>query len=126
MTNFSIENLKKEIEGFRREIRAEKIGRVVEIGDGIARIYGLAEVGANEMLEFDSSGSTVSGIAFNLEEDTVGAIILGDYTNIKEGDAVRPTGRVLSVRVGEEPDFPSLCERCVAALQAMQIPNPKS
>ncbi|KKU05763.1 MAG: ATP synthase subunit alpha [Parcubacteria group bacterium GW2011_GWA2_45_30] len=102
MTNFSIENLKKEIEGFRREIRAEKIGRVVEIGDGIARIYGLAEVGANEMLEFDSSGSTVSGIAFNLEEDTVGAIILGDYTNIKEGDAVRPTGRVLSVRVGEE------------------------
>ncbi|MBI2121604.1 MAG: F0F1 ATP synthase subunit alpha [Candidatus Sungbacteria bacterium] len=102
MTNFSIENLKKEIEGFRREIRAEKIGRVVEIGDGIARIYGLAEVGANEMLEFESGGGSVSGIAFNLEEDTVGAIILGDYTNIKEGDAVRSTGRVLSVRVGEE------------------------
>lgn len=116
MSNFAIENLKNEIEGFRREIRAEKIGRVIEIGDGIARIYGLAEVGANEMLEFDpSTGSTgspqassrhdhgsVSGIAFNLEEDTVGAIILGDYTNIKEGDAVRPTGRVLSVRVGEE------------------------
>ena len=101
-----IENLKKEIEGFKKEIKAEKIGRVLEVGDGIARISGLSEVGANEMLEFDpSTGSgqgVISGLAFNLEEDTVGAIILGDYTRIKEGDAVKPTGRVLSIRVGEE------------------------
>ena len=97
-----IENLKKEIEGFKKEIKAEKIGRVLEVGDGIARISGLAEVGANEMLEFDSGTGSISALAFNLEEDTVGAIILGDYTKIKEGDTVKPTGRVLSIRVGEE------------------------
>ena len=97
-----IENLKKEIEGFKQEIKAEKIGQVLEVGDGIARVSGLAEVGANEMLEFDVEGGYVAGLAFNLEEDTVGAIILGDYTGIKEGNMVKPTGRVLSIRVGEE------------------------
>ncbi len=102
MTLPFIENLKREIEGFKQEIRAEKIGRVLEIGDGIARISGLAKVGANEMLDFEAGGNPVSGIAFNLEEDTVGAIILGDYTRVKEGTVVRPTGRVLSIRAGKE------------------------
>lgn len=97
-----VENLKKEIEGLKRDIKAEKIGHVLEVGDGIAKISGLGGVGAQEMLEFDTEGGAVSGIAFNLEEDAVGAIILGDYLKIKEGGVVKPTGRVLSVRVGEE------------------------
>src|SRR3989344_5425819 len=101
--DFIVENLRKEIEGFKREIKAEKIGRVLEVGDGIAKIYGLGEIASQEMLEFSASnGETISGIAFNLEEDTVGAIILGDYTKVKEGDVVKPTGRVLSIRVGGE------------------------
>lgn len=97
-----IENLKKEIEGFRREIKAEKIGHVADVGDGIARLYGLSEVASQEMVEFETNEGTVSGIAFNLEEDSVGAIILGDYTKIKEGQIVRQTGRVLSAQVGDE------------------------
>ena len=101
--DFIVENLRKEIEGFKQEIKAEKIGRVLEVGDGIAKIYGLGEVASQEMLEFSASnGETISGIAFNLEEDSVGAIILGDYKKIKEGDVVKPTGRVLSIRVGGE------------------------
>ena len=102
MANLLIEKLKEEIEGFKKEIKAEKIGRVLEVGDGIAKITGLSEVSSQEMLEFDTSAGPVSGIAFNLEESTVGAIILGDYLKIKEGDVVRNKGRVLSIRVGEE------------------------
>ena len=102
MSSDIIQLLKSEIESFRREIKAEKIGRVIEAGDGIARISGLSGVASQEMLEFEVEGSTVSGIAFNLEEDSVGAIILGDANRIKEGAEVRPTGRVLSVRIGEE------------------------
>ncbi len=110
MPDYILENLKKEIEGFKREIKAEKIGHVLEVGDGIAKIYGLAGAASQEMLEFSASGGSASGgdtgpvqgIAFNLEEDTIGAIILGDYLKVKEGDVVKPTGRVLSVRVGEE------------------------
>lgn len=97
-----IENLRKEIEGFKSEVRAEKIGRVFEVGDGIARLYGLSDVAAQEMILFETAEGAVPGIAFNLEEDSVGAIILGDYTKIKEGDIVKKTGRVLSVGVGEE------------------------
>lgn len=102
MTDFIIENLKKEIEGFKREIKAEKIGRVLEVGDGIAKIAGLSEVSSQEMLEFETEQGAVEGIAFNLEENTVGAIILGDYLKVKEGDIVKNKGRVLSVRAGEE------------------------
>ena len=97
-----IETLKKEIEGFVREIRAEKIGRVLEAGDGIARISGLSGVSSQEMLEFGMPEAALAGIAFNLEEDSVGAVILGDASRIKEGDEVRPTGRVLSIRAGDE------------------------
>lgn len=103
-----IEHLKKEIEGYKKEIKAEKIGRVLEVGDGIAKISGMSGVSSQEMIEFSaqsksaSGGETIFGIAFNLEEDTIGAIILGDYTHIKEGDIARPTGRVLSIPVGQE------------------------
>lgn len=102
MQDTIVEKLKKEIEGFEREIKAEKIGRVLEVGDGVARISGLSGVGSQEMIEFETEEGTVSGIAFNLEEDSVGAIILGEAAGVKEGDTVRETGRVLSVRVGEE------------------------
>ncbi len=102
MKDSIVENLKREIEGFKREIKAEKFGRVLEVGDGIARISGLGGVGAQEMIEFETARDVVSGIAFNLEEDSVGAIILGDYTAVKEGDIAKPTGRVLSIRAGEE------------------------
>lgn len=97
-----IENLKKEIEGFQDKIRAEKIGHVLEVGDGIAKIGGLSEVASQEMISIETSSGSVAGIAFNLEEDSVGVIVLGDYLKVKEGDVVKHTGRVLSIRVGEE------------------------
>jgi len=102
MRDFIIDNLKKEIADFKKEIKAEKIGHVLEVGDGIARISGISEASSQEMLEIETSAGIVKAIAFNLEEDTVGAIVLGDYLKIKEGDIVKPTGRVLSVRVGQE------------------------
>ncbi len=100
--NTIIEQIKKEIEGYTRDIKAEKIGRVLEVGDGIAKISGMSGVSAQEMIEFETLKGSIAGIAFNLEEDTVGAIILGDYTHVREGSIVRPTGRVLSIPVGEE------------------------
>ena len=71
---------------------------MISVGDGIARIHGLEKVMAGELIEFPHG---VSGIAMNLEEDQVGAVLLGDYTEIKEGDEVRRTGRIMSVPVGE-------------------------
>lgn len=97
-----VEQLKREIEGFKREIKAEKIGHVLEVGDGIAKISGMSNVASQEMLEFETREGNVAGIAFNLEEDAVGAIILGEYGGVREGDLVRPMGRVLSIRVGKE------------------------
>ena len=102
MTDFIIDHLKSEIEGFRKNLKAEKIGRVTEVGDGIARIYGLSNAASQEMLEFETESGVVNGIAFNLEEESIGAIILGNSTKIAEGDHVKTTGRVLSIRVGEE------------------------
>ncbi len=106
-----IDNLKQELEGIRGEIRAQKIGKVVEVGDGIARISGLAGVALQEMLEFETSKGLVDGVAFNLEQDSVGAIVLGDAGAIKEGDKVTHQGRILSIRVG-----PELVGRVVDAL----------
>ncbi len=97
-----IDTLKQELEGTRRDIRAQKIGVVVEVGDGIARISGLAKVAMQEMLEFETSKGIVEGVAFNLEQDSVGAIILGDAHAVKEGDKVTHHGRILSVDVGTE------------------------
>ncbi len=90
--------LKQQIEQFEAPITAVDVGRVVEVGDAIARIYGLAGARAGELLEF-SNGAM--GLALNLEEESVGAVILGDYSNIKEGDEVRTTGRIAQVPVGE-------------------------
>jgi F-type H+-transporting ATPase subunit alpha len=82
----------------------QEVGTVLEVKDGIARVYGLMSAMAGEMLEFSSSesGNTVTGLALNLEEDNLGAVVLGDYLQLKEGDEVRRTSRVLEVPVGPE------------------------
>src|SRR5437660_10738184 len=90
--------LRKQIEGFDQNIQATNVGTVTEVGDGIARIWGLSNVMSNELIEFSNG---VMGLALNLEENTVGAIILGEYTDISEGDEVRSTGRVIEVPVGD-------------------------
>ncbi|HEX8985568.1 MAG TPA: F0F1 ATP synthase subunit alpha [Bryobacteraceae bacterium] len=90
--------LREEIENYDKAIEVSEIGSVISVGDGIARIYGLEKVMAGELIEFPHG---VSGIALNLEEDQVGAVLLGEYTEIKEGDEVRRTGRIMSVPVGE-------------------------
>ncbi|MDD4989334.1 MAG: F0F1 ATP synthase subunit alpha [Candidatus Pacebacteria bacterium] len=102
MSSPIIDNLKSEIGGYKREARAQKIGKVTEVGDGIARLSGLSDVSMQEMVEFETASGKVSGVAFNLEEDSVGVIVLGDYKKIKEGDIVTHAGRVLSVPVGDE------------------------
>jgi F-type H+-transporting ATPase subunit alpha len=98
--------IKQQIEQFGGAVTAVDVGSVVEAGDGIARIYGLRNTQYSELLEFhtkDEAGNerTVMGLALNLEEDTVGAIVLGEYVGIREGDEVRSTGRIIQVPVGE-------------------------
>jgi F-type H+-transporting ATPase subunit alpha len=92
------EILKKQIEGFKSEVELEEVGTVLQVGDGIARIYGLNSVQANEMIEFDSG---VAGIVLNLEEDNVGAVLLGSSELIKEGDSVKRSRKIASIGVGE-------------------------
>jgi len=89
----------REIEQHHAQIGVHEVGTVLEVGDGIARVYGLAGVMAGEMVEFDSGAR---GLAFNLEETSVGIIILGDYKAIREGEEVRSSGKLSSVPVGEE------------------------
>ena len=90
--------LREEIENYEKAVNVAETGSVISVGDGIARIYGLENVMAGELIEFTGG---VSGIALNLEEDQVGAVLLGEYAGIKEGDEVRRTGRIMSVPVGE-------------------------
>src|SRR6201986_3296762 len=90
--------LRQEIENYERAVNVQEVGSVISVGDGIARIHGLEKVMAGELIEFPQG---VSGIAMNLEEDQVGAVLLGDYTQIKEGDPVKRTKRIMSVPVGE-------------------------
>jgi F-type H+-transporting ATPase subunit alpha len=92
------EILKKQIEGFKSEVELEEVGTVLQVGDGIARIYGLNSVQANELIEFDSG---VVGIVMNLEEDNVGAVLLGSTELIKEGDSVKRSRKIASIKVGE-------------------------
>jgi F-type H+/Na+-transporting ATPase subunit alpha len=97
--------LLREIEAAQlKPLDIQDVGSVLEVKDGTARVYGLAGAMAGEMLEFTSSetGQTISGLALNLEEDSLGAVILGDYLTLREGDEVRCTGRVLEVPVGRE------------------------
>jgi len=89
--------LRGEIENYDRAVSVAETGTVISVGDGIARVYGLDRVMAGELIEFPHG---VSGIALNLEEDQVGAVLLGDFSEIKEGDEVRRTGRIMSVPVG--------------------------
>src|SRR3954467_9867800 len=95
--------LQREIEQFQTEVTRTEVGRVLEVGDGIARVHGLSGVMTGEMVEFEGSGAgeKVRGLAFNLEESSVGVIILGDYTTIHEGETVTATGQLLRVPVGE-------------------------
>ncbi len=93
--------IKQEIQQYAAELEVSEVGRVVQVGDGIARIYGLAKAMAGELLEFQSSEGAIMGQVFNLELDTVGAVIYGDYLAVKEGDQVRSTGRLLEVPVGD-------------------------
>jgi F-type H+-transporting ATPase subunit alpha len=90
--------LRQEIENYEGAIDVSETGSVISVGDGIARIHGLEKVMAGELIEFPHG---VAGIAMNLEEDQVGAVLLGEATEIKEGDEVRRTGRIMSVPVGE-------------------------
>jgi F-type H+/Na+-transporting ATPase subunit alpha len=94
--------LLKEIERYDEDLLAEEIGEVLEVKDGIARIYGLMKAMASEMLEITSSetGETVTALALNLEEDNIGAVVMGEWTSLHEGDQVRRTGRVLDIDVG--------------------------
>ena len=91
--------LKQQLEGFKSEAELEEVGTVLQVGDGIARIYGLSNVEANEMIEFDSG---VKGIVLNLEEDNVGAVLLGLSSKVKEGDTVKRLQRIASIMVGEQ------------------------
>src|SRR6516165_142473 len=91
--------LEQEIKGYQDRLQTREVGRVLEVGDGIARVYGLAGAMAGEMVEFVRTG--VRGVAFNLEENSVGIIILGEFLEISEGDEVRSTGALLRVPVGD-------------------------
>jgi F-type H+-transporting ATPase subunit alpha len=90
--------LKREIDSYSRELEMDEVGSILEVGDGIARVYGLRNVMAGELLEFPHK---VFGLALNLEETSVGAVLLGDYTELREGDEVKRTKRVMSVPAGE-------------------------
>ena len=93
--------LQKNLAGFKPDLESTQVGRVLEVGDGIARVSGLPDVGVNELLEFE--GGTV-GLALNLDEDSIGAVIVGDAEHaaaVEEGSPVRATGRILSMPVGD-------------------------
>ncbi len=97
------EQLRSQLENFDISVKSREVGSVIQVGDGIARIDGIRNTMEGELLEFTSSeGQTVYGMAQNLEEDEVGAVLLGDVTAIKENDQVRTTGRIVSIPVGKE------------------------
>src|SRR5437016_718793 len=90
--------IRQQIENYESKIAVDEVGTVITLGDGIARVHGLDKVMAGELLSFPHG---IAGIALNLEEDQVGVVLLGEYTEIKEGDEVKRTGRIMSVPVGE-------------------------
>src|SRR5881628_1353690 len=90
--------IREQIEEYRAGIDVSEVGNVISVGDGIARVYGLEKAMAGELLEFPHG---VMGLALNLEESQVGVVLLGEYTEIREGDQVRRTGRIMEVPVGE-------------------------
>ena len=100
--------LKAEIENYKGETKLQSVGTVLSAGDGVARVYGLDDCMMNEMLDF---GNGIFGVALNLEEDNVGAVLLGADSQVKEGDTVRTTGRIISVPTGLQ-----MCGRVVDSL----------
>jgi F-type H+-transporting ATPase subunit alpha len=94
-----LKNLEERVASYSKDVHHEHVGTVTEVGDGIAKISGLGKIGAAEMIDF---GNGIVGSALNLNEDTVGAIVLGDFSKVHEGDTVKATGEILSVPVGEE------------------------
>ena len=90
--------LREQIGNYETRIAVDEVGSIISLCDGIARVHGLDKVMAGELLSFPHG---LAGIALNLEEDQVGAVLLGDYTEISEGDEVKRTGRIMSVPVGE-------------------------
>ena len=90
--------LREQIANYDAKMHVDEVGTIISLGDGIARIHGLDKVMAGELLAFPHD---VAGLAMNLEEDQVGAVLLGDYTELSEGNTVRRTGKILSVPVGE-------------------------
>src|ERR1700733_12462474 len=90
--------IRQQIENYESKIAVDEVGTILTLGDGIARVHGLDKVMAGELLSFPHG---VAGIALNLEEDQVGVVLLGEYTELKEGDEVKRTGRIMSVPVGE-------------------------
>lgn len=98
MNNHIVENLKNQIEDYKADFTIEKIGHVVEVFDGIVKISGLSDVKASEMVSFPNGEI---GVTLNLDEDSVGVIVLGDFSKIREGDVVNSTGKILEVPVGE-------------------------
>src|ERR1700756_2143245 len=91
--------IREQIENYESKITVDEVGTVISLGDGIARVYGLDKVMAGELLQFPHG---VAGLAMNLEEEQVGVVLLGEYTEIREGDEVKRTGRIMSVPVGKE------------------------
>ncbi|MDE1155450.1 MAG: F0F1 ATP synthase subunit alpha [Acidobacteriaceae bacterium] len=92
------ELLRQQIENYEQRVQVDEVGTIVTLGDGIARVHGLDKVMAGELIEFPHG---VAGLAMNLDEDQVGAVLLGDYTELKEGDTVKRSGKIMSVPVGE-------------------------
>ena len=90
--------LKLQLEGLGREVKFDEVGTVLNVGDGVARIYGLNKVQSNELIMFEDG---TMGIVLNLEEDNVGAVLLGSSENVKEGMSVKRTGEISCIRVGE-------------------------
>src|SRR6056297_3178030 len=96
--------LRQQLSGFKTEAQLDEVGTVLEIGDGIARVYGLNNAQSAELVEFENSD--LKGIVLNLEEDNVGVVLLGEAEDIQEGHLVKRTGRISTINVGE-----SLCGR---------------
>ena len=98
-----VKSLQQQLEGFEPSVKEEKVGVIIDIGDGIAKVSGLSNVVSMEMVECeDQQGMKVNALALNLEEDSIGIMFLGEYGSFKQGDTVRSTGRVLEVPVGDE------------------------
>src|SRR6201992_811999 len=91
------ELLRQQIQNYEQRVQVDEVGTIVTLGDGIARVHGLDKVMAGELIEFPHG---VAGLAMNLDEDQVGAVLLGDFTEISEGDQVKRTGRTMFVAVG--------------------------